>query len=94
MPGPRADGRAGSATTLAMQRHTTGGVINEQPWLRWYKLAKWRDLRWQVLVRDNFSCSICGRVETASKLVCDHIVSHRGDQRKSKRAKEKGAEAP
>jgi 5-methylcytosine-specific restriction protein A len=51
------------------------------PWRGWYKLAEWRRLRWDTLVRDRFTCGMCGRVEAdTSKLVADHKVPHRGDR--------------
>ncbi|MER5171600.1 HNH endonuclease [Thioclava kandeliae] len=52
---------------------------------RWYKLARWKakpnGLRWQVLVRDGFTCQRCGyltRDTNASDMVADHIAPHRG----------------
>lgn len=46
----------------------------------WYKTARWQRLRWDVLVRDLFTCRLCGRIEgVTSRLVADHIVPHRGD---------------
>lgn len=49
-------------------------------WRGWYKTARWQRLRWSVLVRDLFTCAMCGRIkgETA-ELVADHKVPHRGD---------------
>jgi 5-methylcytosine-specific restriction protein A len=41
-----------------------------------YKTARWQRLRWDVLVRDSFTCQWpgCGRVEAdTSLLVADHI---------------------
>lgn len=55
-----------------------------QPWRAWYKTARWQKLRWSVLVRDLFTCQMtgCGRIEPdTSKLVADHKVAHRGDER-------------
>jgi 5-methylcytosine-specific restriction endonuclease McrA len=47
----------------------------------WYKTQRWRRLRWQVLVRDLFTCQICKTVEPkTSELVGDHKVPHRGDE--------------
>lgn len=48
---------------------------------RWmYKTKEWRRLRWQVLVRDRFTCAMCGLIEAdTSKLVGDHIKPHKGD---------------
>ncbi|MBP0438434.1 HNH endonuclease [Tianweitania sediminis] len=52
-----------------------------QAWRAWYKTARWQKLRWSVLVRDLFTCSICKRVEAVtSQLVADHKVPHRGDE--------------
>jgi 5-methylcytosine-specific restriction endonuclease McrA len=52
-------------------------------WRAWYKTARWQRLRWQVLVRDLFTCQCgCGRIETdTSQLVADHKKPHRGDER-------------
>ena len=45
-----------------------------------HKTARWQSLRWLVLVRDEFRCQICHRLESdTSKLVCDHVDPHRGD---------------
>lgn len=55
------------------------------PWRRWYKTARWQKLRMKILIRDLFTCQMagCGRIEgDTSKLVCDHIDAHRGDERK------------
>lgn len=55
---------------------------NAAPWRAWYKLARWRKLRWAVLVRDLFTCQTCRRLEgDTSLLVADHIRPHRGDER-------------
>lgn len=51
-------------------------------WHKWYYLARWRRLRWDVLTAAAFTCEQtgCGRIEVdTSKLVADHIVPHRGD---------------
>jgi 5-methylcytosine-specific restriction protein A len=45
-----------------------------------YRTARWAKLRWSVLVRDLFTCQMCGRIEDdTSKLVADHKRPHRGD---------------
>ncbi len=45
-----------------------------------YRTARWAKLRWSILVRDLFTCQMCGRIEPdTSKLVCDHRKPHRGD---------------
>jgi 5-methylcytosine-specific restriction enzyme A len=47
----------------------------------WYKTQRWRRLRWQVLVRDLFTCQMCGKLEAnTSLLVADHREPHRGDE--------------
>lgn len=54
---------------------------------RWYNSAAWKakphGLRWQCLVRDQFTCQWpgCGRiVADTSQLVADHIEPHRGQR--------------
>lgn len=47
-----------------------------------YKTARWRKLRWAVLLRDGFTCQWpgCGRIEAdTSRLIADHIVPVRID---------------
>lgn len=54
---------------------------NWRPWRKWYSTPRWRQLRWQTLARDLFTCRMCGRTEgDASRLVCDHVQPHRGDE--------------
>lgn len=54
---------------------------DEQPWRRWYKTARWQAKRMSVLVRDKFTCAMCGRIGMdTSKLVADHREPHRGDE--------------
>lgn len=49
-------------------------------WRAWYKTARWQKMRWQILVRDGFTCAMCGRLEgDTSQLVCDHIERHGGN---------------
>lgn len=49
-------------------------------WRSMFKTKAWRQLRWRVLVRDLFTCQMCGRVEAdTSQLVGDHKIPHRGD---------------
>lgn len=46
----------------------------------WYRTARWRALRWSVLVAAAFQCARCGAVDgTGRGLVADHRVPHRGD---------------
>ncbi len=52
------------------------------PWRNWYKTARWRALRMQVLLRDHFTCQRegCGRIEgNTALLVANHKTPHRGD---------------
>ena len=47
-----------------------------------YNTARWRKLRWSILVRDRFTCRMCGKLEgDTSKLVADHKQPHRGNER-------------
>ncbi|MER2536042.1 MAG: HNH endonuclease signature motif containing protein [Rhizobiaceae bacterium] len=53
-----------------------------QPWRAWYKTARWVKLRLAILLRDLYTCRMCRRIEPdMSKLVCDHVKPHRGDER-------------
>ena len=52
-----------------------------QPWRAWYKTARWQKLRWSVLVRDNFTCKMCGKVDVSKGgLHCDHVEPHHGNE--------------
>lgn len=52
-----------------------------QHWRKWYKTARWQKLRMSVLVRDLFTCQMCGKLEpNTSKLVADHRIPHRGSE--------------
>ena len=55
----------------------------QPPWRNWYKTARWARLRLRIFIRDGFQCQCgCGRIEgNTSKLVADHKVPHRGDER-------------
>ncbi|RJE87972.1 HNH endonuclease [Paracoccus onubensis] len=58
------------------------------PWRNWYNSKEWRDLRWSVLVADQFICRRCGTLcdpDPASRNepnapVADHRKPHRGDR--------------
>ena len=66
-----------------VDRASMDRVRDQRPWRKWYKTARWRALRWSVLVRDCFTCQWpgCGRIEPdTSKLVADHRRPHRGDE--------------
>ncbi|WP_136685687.1 HNH endonuclease [Falsirhodobacter xinxiangensis] len=50
-------------------------------WRKWYKTSRWQKLRWSILVRDGFTCGMCGRLEgQTSQLVADHKTPHRGNE--------------
>jgi 5-methylcytosine-specific restriction endonuclease McrA len=53
----------------------------DAPWRKWYRTARWQQLRKHVLIRDGFTCQMCGRLEgDTSRLVCDHKQPHRGSE--------------
>lgn len=53
-----------------------------QHWRKWYRTARWKKLRWATLTRDRFTCQRCGKLEgDTSKLVADHVLPHRGDEK-------------
>tara|TARA_B100000678_G_C18163575_1_gene484136 strand:+ start:680 stop:1177 length:498 start_codon:yes stop_codon:yes gene_type:complete len=57
-------------------------VRERRHWRKWYRTARWRELRMRVFERDLFTCQWpgCGRIESdTSKLVADHDKAHRGD---------------
>ncbi|RIA37487.1 HNH endonuclease [Hephaestia caeni] len=63
-----------------VDRAAVDRVRGGRVWRKWYKTARWRALRWSVLVRDHFTCQRCQRIEgDTSKLVADHRTPHRGD---------------
>ena len=48
---------------------------------QWYHQARWKRLRWSILLRDGFKCQMCGRLEgNTSQLVADHKTPHRGNE--------------
>lgn len=54
---------------------------SDLPWRQWYKTTRWRHLRWAVLIRDLFTCQMCGRVEAnTSRLVAHHRIPHHGNE--------------
>jgi 5-methylcytosine-specific restriction endonuclease McrA len=62
-----------------LPRDDTRARRERSPWRAWYGTARWQRLRWSVLVRDRFTCAMCGRIESdTSQLVGDHIEAHRG----------------
>lgn len=51
-----------------------------EPWRVWYGSARWKQLRWQVCVRDLFTCQLCHRIAgRKGEAVADHKVPHRGN---------------
>lgn len=49
------------------------------PWRAWYHTARWTKLRQAILLRDCYTCRMCGRIAPSRDLVADHITPHRGD---------------
>lgn len=44
----------------------------------WYHSKRWKDLRQATLMRDLYTCQMCGRVSEQG-MVIDHITPHRGE---------------
>jgi 5-methylcytosine-specific restriction protein A len=58
------------------------GAAAARPDKRKYNTARWKRLRWATLVRDLFTCQMCGKIEgDTSQLVADHKIPHRGSDR-------------
>jgi 5-methylcytosine-specific restriction protein A len=52
-----------------------------QHWRAWYGTPAWKQLRRETLIRDDFTCQMCGKADGSGRtLVCDHKVPHRGDR--------------
>lgn len=49
------------------------------PWRSWYKTTRWTKLRQTILVRDLYTCRMCGRIASTG-MVVDHIEPHRGSE--------------
>ncbi|TWI29726.1 HNH endonuclease [Paracoccus sulfuroxidans] len=72
--------RVGALQQRMPQPHGQSRVRDQvYAWRKWYKLQRWRDLRWQVLVDAMFTCARCQRVGAGPDLVADHKEPHRGD---------------
>jgi 5-methylcytosine-specific restriction enzyme A len=66
---------------VPVDRRERDRVRDAQAWRGWYKTARWRALRLTVLVRDLFTCGMCGtRCSGKGQAVADHRRPHRGDQ--------------
>ena len=69
--------RLGQAIDSRDEQRSVGAA-----WRSWYGTARWKRLRMAVLMRDRFTCRMCGAVEgDLSKLVADHVIPHRGRER-------------
>lgn len=69
-----------SVAPMPVGRAETDKLRNQQAWRAWYHSARWKALRWSILVRDAFTCQRCRRLEgDSSKLVADHVKRHGGD---------------
>lgn len=54
---------------------------DQQEYRRWYKTARWQELRWSILVRDMFQCQQCGKIDASKGAMhCDHVEPHRGNE--------------
>ena len=40
-----------------------------------YKTARWQRIRAEVLLRDNYTCQLCGVIQVP-RMVCDHVNGH------------------
>ena len=70
-----------STAFLPQGEKETDRFRNGQTWRKWYNTTRWRKLRWSILVRDAFTCQLCGRLEgKTSQLVADHKKPQRGDE--------------
>lgn len=70
---------ADAAKGPALSQHSS-------PWKAWYKTARWRRLREQVLIRDAYTCQRTGQVlagkhPAPDSPVVNHKRPHRGDER-------------
>ena len=55
------------------------------PWKRLYNSARWRKLRIEVFVRDNYTCQMCkricgGKFPADDSPEADHKQPHRGNE--------------
>ena len=65
--------RAPAAIKPADMRGEKGG----RRFAHLYKTKRWQKLRAEVLLRDMYTCQLCGAVGAAAKtLVCDHVRGH------------------
>lgn len=74
------------ATPPRLKRATDaeGHSKSLEPWRAWHHTRRWRDLRAEVLLRDDYTCQRpgCGATNPdTSQLIADHKVAHRGDER-------------
>lgn len=49
-------------------------------WRAWYRTPRWAKLRGAVLLRDAYTCCMCGRVCLSRDMVADHVTPHRGSE--------------
>lgn len=57
--------------------------LAEEPWRDWYRTARWRALRLEILERDRWTCQatgvkLAGKYPEANSPVIDHIQPHYG----------------
>jgi 5-methylcytosine-specific restriction protein A len=73
----------GLAPMVSRQTDAEGHSQALEPLRHLYHTARWKRLRLDVFTRDLFTCQWpgCGLVEgDTSKLRCDHVEPHRGDE--------------
>lgn len=75
--------RHSSAPTRSDVRHDADAKRQrDQPWRKWYKLARWRKLRDGVL-NANPLCEMClSEGKTVVATVCDHAHKHGGNEQR------------
>lgn len=49
------------------------------PYRAWYRTARWHRLRQVILLRDLYTCQMCGKVSSTGMTI-DHIKPHRGSE--------------
>lgn len=49
------------------------------PYRAWYRTARWQHLRHAILLRDLYTCQMCGKVSSTGMTI-DHIKPHRGSE--------------
>ena len=56
--------------TPGSQRSRDEHRVKQEPWRRWYRIARWQKLRMKIFVRDLFTCQMCKRIEPDTSQLC------------------------